>query len=175
VIVLVTVGTVGVLVFQLVRGIGLTSALRPFNEHLAEYTAATEHLSGGEYIRGGIIPVNVPPPGDGEASVNRGLYERLPKELRAASPEDAGTAVWTECDYQVTTYHPIGELAGSDTHYYQCYCEVTLVDLSISKIVSSGNVFDGREAPPSLEAGKEEYGECPWEEIGDYLAALPRG
>jgi len=175
VIVLIGVGTVAYVVFMLVRGIGLTTALRPFNEHLAEYTAATEQISGAGYIRVGVIPVSVPLSSDGETTINRDLYEELPEELRAATPEDAGTAVWTACDHRVTNYYDVGGLSyESDTHYYQCYCEVTVVDLAISKIVDSGNVFDGREAPYSLEAGKEEYGECPWGEIADYLAALPR-
>jgi len=174
---LLLVGLIGVLVLAVMVWAGVASlrdrlAFKPFEDHLAEYTAAVEYLPGGGYIRLGIIPVQIPPGDEGEASINRDLYWRLPGELRARSPEGVGTAVWTECNCRSYGYGYLG--LPPSTFCHQCRCRVTVVDPSLPAAVAPSQEFEG-PVPYSLRAGSDnEIGECPWGDIDDYLAALPR-
>ena len=152
---------VALVAFAVVRYLVLESRLDPFQPHLAEYTAAAERGTGEVYRRGKIIPVD-----RRKDTVDYTFYYQLPRELRAANPEEVGTVVWLDCT---------ASLVGTYTHgggAYRWYCDVTLVDLPQSLILEE-KTFVGSEPPTTNSGSSNKEGSFPSAEIIAYLEALP--
>jgi hypothetical protein len=151
------------------------SALALFAEHLSDYTRDDTRSAGtSPYIHGRVIPVLVPTlTGIEGASINERLYLRLAGDLRAASPDEVATVVWTECGWSDSLY--MGDF-GSVTTYHQCECKVRLVDLSTDPptAVRASRRFDMGDPPETLSADASRYSDCPWRDIASYLKELPR-
>jgi hypothetical protein len=151
------------------------SALPAFDEHLSAYAFATTAPSGADpYIRGRAITVLVPSgSGEANATVNGRLYQFLPASLRAENPTEVETVIRTDCDWLPSFY--LGDMGASAT-YWQCQCEVELVDVSASPptAVAVDRTFEGMEPPETLAGGGAHYSGCPWFDIAGYLADLPR-
>jgi hypothetical protein len=152
------------------------SALPDFEAHLSDYTPDATQPSGADpYTQAGVITVLVPDPGGMEnASINRRLYQLLPSDLRAGGPDQVSMVVRTECGW---TGHLYLSNIGLSSTYYECRCEVALVDLSASPptVVQVDRLFDAGELPENITEDGDRYRwGCPWHDISAYLAALPR-
>ena len=148
--------------FAVVRYLVLESRLDPFKAHISEYTAVTEYQEGETYIRGKIIPVNIR-----DNAIDFILYYELPKDLRAASPEEVRTVI-----EQVCTASSVGTYTRGGGAY-RWTCKLKVIDLSISKILEE-KTFTGSEPPRTTSGSKSQYGSKPSAEIMAYLTALPR-
>ena len=148
--------------FAVARYLVLESRLDPFDAHLSEYTTATEYQPGDPYIRGKLLPMDIR-----QGTIDFVFYQELPRDLRAASPEEVGTVVNRDCvASSVGTYTRGGGA-------YRWACELKLIDLSISRILK-GPTITGSEPPPTKMGSGDEYGSDPLPEIVAYLVALPR-
>jgi hypothetical protein len=151
------------------------SALPGFDEHLTDYTpAATRPSAADPYLQDGVITLLVPrSTGVEDASINGRLYQILPSGLRAGSPGEVSMVVRTECWWAGHSYmHNIG----ISSNYYECKCEVELVDMSASPptAVEVDRQFGTDDLPEEITAGDHYRWGCPWHDIATYLRGLPR-
>jgi len=151
------------------------SALPGFEEHLSDYTPDITRPSAADpYLRDGVITLLVPrSTGVEGASINGRLYQMLPSGLRAGSPGEVSMVVRTECWWAGHLY--MGNI-GMSTTYYECQCEVELVDMSASPptAVEVDRQFGTDDLPEEITAGDSYRWGCPWHDMATYLAALPR-
>jgi hypothetical protein len=151
------------------------SALPGFEEHLSDYTPDITRPSAADpYLRDGVITLLVlRSTGVEGASINGRLYQMLPSGLRAGSPGEVSMVVRTECWWAGHLY--MNNIGGSST-YYECQCEVELVDMSASPpiAVEVDRHFGTGHLPEEITAGENYRWGCPWHGMATYLAALPR-
>ena len=151
------------------------SALPGFEEHLSDYTPDITRPSAADpYLRDGVITLLVPrSTGVEDASINGRLYQMLPSGLRAGSPGEVSMVVRTECWWAGHSY--MSDI-GMSSNYYECQCEVGLVDMSASPptAVEVDRQFGTEDLPEKITAGDSYRWGCPWHDIATYLRELPR-
>lgn len=151
------------------------SALPAFDEHLTDYTpAATRASAADPYLRDGVITLLVPrSAGVEDASINGRLYQMLPSGLRAGNPGEVSMVVRTECWW---VGHSYASNIGLASNYYECQCNLGLVDLTTSPptVVGVDRQFGTEDLPEKMTGGDHYRWRCPWHDIATYLADLPR-
>jgi len=133
------------------------SRLAPFKPYLSEYLSFSVAQQGEPYIRGKVITV------DTRSKAPDHLYFDLPKELRAAQPEEVGTVVWVECTSVTTVVRRVG---GSTNNTVDYRCEVAVIDKAASAIVGKQRF--------EKTAGEQGYQQVLYGDIARYLAGLAR-
>jgi hypothetical protein len=134
----------------------------PFEKHIDDYLTAPKTGGTGtsQKARGKIVPVDVQ-----ERHVDR-LYFELPKELRAASPDDVATVVWLAWREE-----KVGEYDGGKPACIE-RCDVTVIDRQQNAVVAKKE-FRGGEPPKTLKSNfTKGVGPRPYKEIADYLVSL---
>lgn len=147
--------------------------LRPFQPYIGEYTnlPKLKEINTTPYVKGKIITVNT-----SKNTLDDPVYFKLPKDLRAAKPEEVETIVWLERDRLQTGSY--GVLPA-----FTQVCQVTIIDKS-QQVILARKLIEGSEPPSeveveSYEASKlpSEYkrtGSLPVKEVVDFLIKLPR-
>ena len=105
-------------------------------------------------LRDGVITLLVPrSTGVEDASINGRLYQMLPSGLRAEGPDEVSMVVRTECWWAGHLY--MNNIGASST-YYECQCEVGLVDLAASPptVVEVDRQFGTGDLPENITAGR---------------------
>ena len=143
--------------------------LAPFEPHLADYLSLPGEKAGNPalqlsfanpaetpYIRGKVVVVQL---------WNKKLdqfYFWLPKELRAAAPDQVGSIVWLHC---TGTTEKVVFAAGAKKETHNYICDVAVIDRSVSAIVAKQTF--------KKTAGEIGYEEALYQDIVDYLVSLP--
>ncbi len=133
------------------------SLLAPFKPYLSEYLSFSAVQQGEPYIRGKVITV------DTRSKAVDHLYFDLPKELRAAQPDEVGTVIWVECTSVTTVIRRVG---GSTNNTVEYRCEVAVIDKAASTIVGK-QTFE-------KTAGEQGYQQVLYGDIAHYIAGLAR-
>jgi hypothetical protein len=135
-----------------------------FEPHLGEYLPGSlrpEQASEATYIRDGLVLVN-----EGTGELDELNYFKALADLRAASPEEVGTVVWTK--YSRSLDHWTRSILGT-TNYYNNQIHITVVDF-IDKKVWGSVVFN---SPLPVDA--EPIDDSPLtERVIEFLQSLPR-
>jgi hypothetical protein len=164
----------GVGIFLIVHFAGRAAENARFKKHIGDYLAVTEEQPGlGAYLRGRVVVIHVSNNKDGPGQreeVDDEVSPLLPAELRAKSPEDAGTVVVLKWSADVVGVYPAGDRTATALVHT---CEARIIDLSLSAIVARQS-FRGGDPPVSIAGGREAYGSKPTKEIADWLVSLPR-
>ena len=136
--------------------------IAPFEARIDDYLAVPKPggPATGQKARGKIIPVDFQ-----ERRVDR-LYFELPKELRAASPDDVATVVWLTWREE-----KVSEYEGGKPAYVE-RCEVSVIDRK-ENVVLGKKEFRGGDPPKALSRNLSKgVGPRPYKEIADYLVSL---
>jgi hypothetical protein len=164
---------IAVIVILMIVGISMgikygcerSSAMKPFETHLNEYTsiAGLKEASPqeGQYIRGKVVSVDLT-----ENKIDP-LFLDLPPELIAKTPEEVETIIWLKWKDVAVGHYTDGATG------YRIDCELTIIDKVELKIVDVKTYYGSD--PPSAKSGSgDRYGSKPTYDIVNYLKALPR-
>jgi len=133
-------------------------------QHLPDYLRIPARKSlQHAYIAGKVIPVNL-----NTREIDQDIYQRLPREIRAVSPEEVGTVVLVEYKSSLAARYTLGGKG------YVTTCHVAIIDKARATIVGERE-FCGSAPPLTKQYGVDAHGSRPTGEIVRYLKDLPRG
>jgi hypothetical protein len=126
-----------------------------FDNEIPSYKVVKNSPSGEAYLRGKVVVI--------DKNVDRlhDIYYDLPKELKAASPEEVGTVAVVNCTGVVRVYQVFGNQR--KPIYDSSSCDVELIDWKIPALLTTKNITELGSSPELL-----------WNDVLDYLLSLPR-
>jgi hypothetical protein len=164
--VVVAVIAAGVGGFFGVRSMVRASKVKPFKEHLAEYTKPVAaglpgQPVGSKKMAGKCVTVDM------DSKEVDYVYFDLPEELRAETPDQVGTVVQLKWGKE-----QVGDYKGKPAWKHNC--TVTVVDrATMSPIASS--MFWGSDPPSSIKSSQSEgNGDKPYDQIVNFVKGQPR-
>ena len=111
------------------------------------------------YIVGKVLPIDV-----SERKVDL-IYYRLPRHMRASTPDEVQTVIWLGWHDSLVGRYDDGQPG------YQIFCFVQIIDVAQGSIVAQRNYVGSR--PPDTKRGSgERHGSNPKEEIVDFIRGL---
>jgi hypothetical protein len=126
----------------------------------------------GAYVRGKVLPIERSPRNGKGNGVAPDLYWALPRDLRARTPDEVGTVLWLDWEYDwITEYrHPFEYTLGGIL-----VCKVTVIDKTTNTRLAT-RTFRGSDPTKAEVKGKSRdyIGEPPFEAIIAYLQKLPK-
>jgi hypothetical protein len=143
--------------------------LEEFTQRINLWMAKPKFESDSAYVRGKVLPIIHKTATNDRPAVEFDVYEKLPNDLRPATPDEVGTVLWIDWDCEYLYDHTVAFercVGGIQT------CKVTLIDKRADKRLASKS-FRGND--PTQGPGPHPFwGERPVEKIVDYVARLPR-
>jgi hypothetical protein len=142
------------------------SPLDAFRGHLDQYVSIPDLKDGpgGTSISKKILPIDKT-----YKTIELGVYNSLPVEMRATKPQEVGTVVWVvwgQDRYATWVNTSTGAAAGTQ---YVRTCEVTVIDLSARRIIGRRSF---RGAPRATDRVGDSVGDIPLEQVTAYLKTL---
>jgi hypothetical protein len=100
----------------------------------------------------------------------------LPRELRAATPEEVGTVVWLDLEDRLVGYLTTAGDTGLGDELHTAVATATLIHLGTPPVVvdRQANLEGDEDVPPGRPRGRPAYRPPPVKVVLNYLLSLPR-